>query len=76
MKMTDDTVCNLVLTEHVQFSLSLVKIWVIEYEGNSVISVRKSIQKITYFQPKVHEQLIIVKKGKARKERDVLEGEN
>lgn len=49
MKMTDDTVSNTVLTEHMQFALSLVKVWTIEYEGSSGISVRKNIQKKNLF---------------------------
>lgn len=55
MKMTDGTVSNPVLTEHVQFSLSLVKVWMIEYEGSSVIAVRNNTQKKKInFQPRLH----------------------
>lgn len=45
MSMTDDTVSNPVLTEHMQFSMSVVKVWMIEYEGSSGITVRKNIRK-------------------------------
>lgn len=49
MKRTDDAVSSTVLTEHMQFSLSLVKVWTIEYEGSSGISVRKNIQEKNLF---------------------------
>jgi len=45
------TVSNPVLKKHMWFSLSLMKIWMIEYEGKSEISVRKYSREKSIFSP-------------------------